>query len=132
MLWAPDAIAQNKVPWTKAQLMEPSTLAQKIHSKKTGDITLVCVGPDAMIPGSVDMGPGQEKANIQKLKAYLSGIDRNHEVVIYCGCCPFEKCPNIRPAFHLLQEMGFKNGKVLDLPQNIKANWLDKGYPVKE
>jgi hypothetical protein len=131
-LAVPNAVAQKRVPWTQAQLMPPATLAQKINNKQAGEIMLVCVGPDAMIPGSMDIGPGQEKANIGKLKTYLNGINRNREVVVYCGCCPFDKCPNIRPAFQLLQEMGFKNGKVLDLPQNIKANWLDKGYPVTE
>jgi hypothetical protein len=51
-------------------------------------------------------------------------------VIIYCGCCPFDKCPNIRPAFAALKEMGFKNARLLDLPKNIKADWLDKNYPA--
>jgi hypothetical protein len=34
-------------------------------------------------------------------------------VVIYCGCCPLDKCPNVRPAFTLLKTMGFTNLHVL-------------------
>jgi hypothetical protein len=50
---------------------------------------------------------------------------------VYCGCCPFEKCPNIRPAFNLMKAMGFSNGKLLNLPTNLKQNWIAKGYPVE-
>ena len=53
-------------------------------------------------------------------------------IVIYCGCCPFEHCPNIRPAFNLLNEMGFTNQKLLSLQKNIKADCIDKGYPVSD
>jgi len=50
--------------------------------------------------------------------------------VIYCGCCPFEHCPNVRPAFQLLNEMKFTNQKLLNLSTNLKTDWIDKGYPV--
>jgi len=51
-------------------------------------------------------------------------------MVIYCGCCPFTKCPNIRPAFQQLKKMGFTNVKVLDLPVNLQTNWIAIGYPL--
>jgi hypothetical protein len=29
-------------------------------------------------------------------------------------------------------EMGFKNAKLLNLPKNIKTDWLDKDYPTND
>jgi hypothetical protein len=26
--------------------------------------------------------------------------------------------------------MGFTNGKLLNLPTNMKQNWIDRGYPI--
>ncbi|PUZ22795.1 hypothetical protein DCC81_20425 [Chitinophaga parva] len=121
--------AQQKDPWTSAQLMEPGTLAARINAGQTKDLVVLCIGPGALVKGSVDIGPAHEAAGLQHLKAYLQQVDRSKTVVIYCGCCPFDKCPNIRPAFAELTAMGFKNARLLDLPRNLKADWLDKGYP---
>ncbi|MCO5234735.1 MAG: hypothetical protein M9933_00590 [Chitinophagaceae bacterium] len=91
---------------------------------------ILTVGPDAVIKGSVDIGPAGEKENVDKLRKYLKDVPKDKEVVIYCGCCPFSRCPNVRPAFRVLNQMGFKNARLLDIPKNIKADWLDKGYPA--
>jgi len=64
------------------------------------------------------------------LKQELDKLPRDANVVVYCGCCPFAVCPNIRPAFALLNEMKFKNQKLLNLPKNIKVDWIDHDYPV--
>ena len=130
--WGNTAIAQNNDPWKSSQLMEPKELADKINAHQTKDLLILCIGPDAMIKESVDLGAAHEDANLQKLKTYLQKVDKNKEVVIYCGCCPFIKCPNIRPAFKTLTEMGFKNARLLNLAKNIKADWLDKDYPTKD
>jgi hypothetical protein len=55
---------------------------------------------------------------------------RDREIVIYCGCCPWEKCPNIRPAFAALQEMGFTHVKALYVPDNLAKDWIGKGFPT--
>lgn len=120
----------NKEPWSNDQLLDPAILAQKINQKKVGNMLIVSIGPDAVIKGSIEIGPGGETKNINKLKAYLKNVSKDKEVVIYCGCCPFERCPNVRPAFKTLKEMGFKNAKLLNLSNNIKTNWIDKGYPM--
>jgi hypothetical protein len=62
----------------------------------------------------------------------LEKLPKDASIVVYCGCCPYRSCPNVRPAFNLLNSMGFKNHKLLDLPQNIKVDWIDHGYPVME
>ncbi len=123
--------AQTKpVPWTASQVVAPSVLAAKIVKKETQNILIISVGPSAMVKGSVDIGSVDDPENLTKLKDYVRKLDKNKEIVIYCGCCPYDRCPNIRPAFNSLVEMGFKNVKVLDLPKNVKTDWIDHNYPT--
>lgn len=125
--------AQTKAePWTESQLMQTKELADIINDPKADKPLIINIGPQAVIKGSVDVGPGKEKDNIKKLEKMLSKENKNREVVLYCGCCPFDKCPNIRPAFSLIKEKGFTKAKLLDVPKNIKTNWIDPGYPVND
>lgn len=128
-LFAAAPVFCQSEPWAPAQLMKPEVLASRITASQTQNLLILSVGPDAVIKGSVDIGPTRDQANVEKLKTYLKTVSRDKEVVIYCGCCPFDKCPNIRPAFRVLNEMGFKKARLLDIPKNIKVNWLDKDYP---
>lgn len=84
------------------------------------------------IPFSVFAGPGSKTEGLDALKAAVAKLSRNQEVVIYCGCCPFDRCPNLRPAIALLKQMGFTNVKALNLPTNFAADWVDHGYPVDD
>jgi hypothetical protein len=52
-------------------------------------------------------------------------------VVVYCGCCPWDRCPNVKPAVDLLNQMGFAKVKVLYLETGFKVDWLDKGYAAE-
>lgn len=121
--------AQNPENWTSKQLIEPIELATTLQSGKDVPV-IISVGPAATIPNSISVGMAKEKENIDTLKSKLSAMPKNTEIVIYCGCCPFEHCPNVRPAIAALKDMKFTNYRLLDLPHNIKADWIDKGYPV--
>lgn len=125
------AAQHNKEPWTAQQLIEPATLAKILKNPKAKQPLIYCVGPKAVIKNSIYTGPAGEKENLNKLKEKLSKLPKDADIIIYCGCCPFSRCPNVRPAFSLLNEMGFKNQKLLDIPHNIKTDWIDKGYPVE-
>ncbi|WP_128544242.1 rhodanese-like domain-containing protein [Larkinella soli] len=119
-------------PWKPEQLLAPADLAHRITHPDQPQPLLICVGPAGPIKGSLEVGPGKEPENIDTLKSLLAKESRDRQIVIYCGCCPFIKCPNVRPAFRLLNELGFKNHRLLDLPNNLKADWIDKGYPLGE
>lgn len=123
--------AQNPINWTPKQLMEPADLAAAITSGKNIPV-IISVGPSAIIPGSIDIGMTKEAANLQKFREQLSRLSKNTKIVVYCGCCPFEHCPNVRPAIAALNEKKFTNFYLLNIPKNIKTNWIDKGYPVKQ
>ena len=123
---------QKSEPWRSDQLMATNVLAAKIKSNQIADMLILSIGPDAVIKGSVDIGPTQEEVNLAKLKDYLKQVPKDKKVILYCGCCPFDKCPNIRPAFVALNKMGFKNAELLNIPKNIKVDWIDKDYPTNE
>ena len=91
------------------------------------------VGPNVLyrskhIPDSLYTGPGRDEASLAMLKAEAGKLPRDREVVVCdCGCCPWDRCPNVKPAFDLLKQMGFAKVKVLYLETGFKADWLDKG-----
>jgi thiosulfate/3-mercaptopyruvate sulfurtransferase len=120
---------QAPQPWTEKQLTAPSVLAAVINNPKAKKPMIFSVGPGALIRGSLDMGAVHEKVNLDKFRKALSRLPPDTDLVLYCGCCPFEHCPNIRPAFILLNEMKFSNAHLLNLEHNIKIDWVDKGYP---
>ena len=122
-------VAQNPVNWTNKQLIKPADLAANLKTNKALPL-IFSVGPAATIPHSVEIGMVKDKANLDKFKKQLNGIQKNKKILVDCGCCPYEHCPNVRPAIDALKEMGFTNYFLLDLPQNIKKDWIDKRYPV--
>jgi hypothetical protein len=129
LLLGSNSYAQNPENWTSKQLMQPADLAKTIEAGKDLPVIL-CVGPGVYIPGSINIGMTKEKENIAKLKKELKSLPKDKKIVLYCGCCPFDHCPNVRPAIQLLQDNKFTNYFLLNLPKNIKTDWIDKGYPV--
>jgi rhodanese-related sulfurtransferase len=121
--------AQSPVNWTNEQLLQPSELAAVLKDNKEISV-IFSIGPGAIIPHSRDMGMIKEEENMKKFKEELEGLPKDTSIIIYCGCCPYEHCPNVRPAIQVLKEMKFTNYKLLDLPHNIKIDWINKGYPT--
>lgn len=124
--------AQPSNPWTHNQLIEPATLAAMLKQPEAKRPLILDIGPAGVIRGAKEIGPAHEKEGMAKLQQELSAVPKDRVVVIYCGCCPFEKCPNIRPAFAKLKSLGYKNARLLDLSHNLKKDWIDKGYPVTQ
>jgi hypothetical protein len=119
-------------PWTPQQLLAPADLAKVLNNSKSPQPVIYSIGMQAIIKSSVDIGPTMRTENLNVLKQKLSKLSKNSQIVIYCGCCPFSRCPNIRPAMALLKSMQFTNYKLLNLPENIKVDWIDLGYPMSE
>ena len=59
-----DLRTHQSEPWATNQLLEPSVLASTINSKKATQPYTFCIGPGAIIPHSIDMGPAKEKENL--------------------------------------------------------------------
>ena len=70
---------------------------------------------------------------IETLKKAVANLSKDADIVVYCGCCPMEtKCPNIRPAYQTLKELGFTHVRVLNIPTNMHDDWYTKNYPTEE
>jgi len=122
----------TKNPWEAKDLMPAKELADIINDPKVEKPLIISIGPSGLIKGAIEVGETKESENISKLKQLLSKLKKNKKIVVYCGCCPFKDCPNIRPAFSLLKSMQFENAKLLDLSTNLKVDWIDHNYPMAE
>lgn len=123
------AFKQNN-PWKDSQLILPETLADQLNSGKKVKIYNIGVVQD--IKGAINVGAASDKENLENLKKAVKDLPKDEVIVFYCGCCPIGRCPNIRPAFELLTAQKFTKIRLLNLPDNIKIDWIDKGYPLKE
>ncbi|MGB8063879.1 MAG: rhodanese-like domain-containing protein [Candidatus Sulfotelmatobacter sp.] len=117
-----------------SQLVSPEDLVKTIQTGKQKPL-MIQVGShvlyqQAHIPGSEYIGPASSEAGLQQLRKRVDPLPRKKSIVLYCGCCPWSHCPNVKPAFEALQAMGFTNVKVLYMADNFGANWVDKGYPT--
>lgn len=124
-------------PWTASQTVEAADFARELNDKNGTRPTVVYVGFRTLfagghIPGAAFHGTASTEQGLSDLKKWADTLPRTTEMVIYCGCCPFEKCPNIRPAFLALDKMGFKKLRVLLLVTNFATDWVDKGYPMQK
>ena len=118
-------------PWTDKQLEDPAALAAILSDPKAAQPVILNIGPVQQIKGAVAIGPAGVQQNLDKLKQHLAKLPKDKEVIIYCGCCPFRRCPNIRPAFELLKKMKFTKAKLLNLPTSLNDDWISKGYPME-
>ena len=128
----PAAMPGLNDPWTESQLLEPSLLADHIRSGDAKSTIILNIGAVEDIKSAKHIGAVSNAENLEKLKSAVSGLPKNTDLVIYCGCCPFVKCPNIRPAFTELKKLGFTNVKLLNLTTNLKTDWIAKGYPLAD
>lgn len=113
--------------------IQPAQLAAILRSGHAP--TLLQVGfntlyQEAHIPGAIHAGPAVSPSGIALLRQTVARLDRHKLLVIYCGCCPWTRCPNIRPAYHALRKMGFTSVKVVYLPHNFGTDWVNHGYPT--
>jgi len=122
-------------PWPKAAVIEPAALAQVIESGKAPMVISVAfpvLYRAKHIVHAVDAGPGSKPEGIEALKKAVANLPKDADIVVYCGCCPMVKCPNIRPAYRTLKELGFTHIRVLDVPTNMHEDWYAKNYPSED
>jgi rhodanese-related sulfurtransferase len=129
----PSAGQATSIPTTR--LIQPEDLAKIIQSSGNEAPLVIQVGShvlyaQAHIPGSEYIGPASSEAGVQKLRQRVASLPRSKFIVLYCGCCPWGHCPNVKPADDALHAMGFTKVKVLYIADNFGTNWVEKGYPT--
>jgi rhodanese-related sulfurtransferase len=120
-----------------SHLVNPDELVKLLQSAKSEKPLIIQVGShvlytQAHIPNSEYIGPASNETGLQSLRKRVESLPRNKFIVLYCGCCPWSHCPNIKPADDALRAMGFTNVKVLYIANNFGSDWVDKGYPVSK
>jgi thiosulfate/3-mercaptopyruvate sulfurtransferase len=118
-----------------SRLINPDELVKILQSPKSEKPLMIQVGShvlytQAHIPGSEYIGPASSETGLQSLRKRVESLPRSKFIVLYCGCCPWSHCPNVKPADDALHAMGFTNVKVLYIANNFGADWVEKGYSV--
>ena len=135
ILAATCAPAQSTLAPGSAQLIDPEDLVKILQAPKGERPLILNVGPSllymqAHIPGSEYIGATSKSQGIESLRRRVKTLPHNTFIVLYCGCCPWSHCPNVRPAYDDLHKAGFTNVKVLYIADNFGTDWVYKGYPT--
>jgi 3-mercaptopyruvate sulfurtransferase SseA len=130
------AATDPKAAILAADRVQPKTLAALLADKvakskpKLLQVGFIELYRDGHIPGSVYAGPASEKKGLKALEAAVKGLKRESPLVIYCGCCPWEHCPNVLPAYQRLKALGFKHVQVLEMDHGLDIDWTKQGFPT--
>jgi thiosulfate/3-mercaptopyruvate sulfurtransferase len=131
----PNGAAINP-PWNSAEVIHAADLSRIVADKKAEQPSIFQVGFETMfktqhVPGSVYAGPGRSDAGIELLKHAVAGVPKDRTIVLYCGCCPWDHCPNMKPAYKVLHDLGYAHIKVVEIPASFQIDWIDNGFPVE-
>lgn len=132
---SPDEGSALSIP--QDRLLQPQQLNDMLQDAKHAPLTVLQVGShllfdQAHIAGSEYVGPGGQPAGLDLLRKRVASLPKDRLIVLYCGCCPWERCPNVSRTFALLRDSGFKNVKVLYIANNFGADWVARGYRVEK
>lgn len=122
-------------PWSKSEFVEPEVIAKLLQSSATPP-KIICVAFPLNfkrhLPKAVYAGPGSKVEGIEMLKKAVADTPKDADILLYCGCCPMDHCPNLRPAFKVLKEMGYTKVRAMNVATNMPTDWYGKNYPTEE
>ncbi len=129
----PSSSSANSIP--DSRRIQPEALVQLLKAGEKEKPLILQVGSRVMfsqahIPGSDYAGPGSQASGIESLENTVASVPKDKQIVLYCGCCPWNRCPNVGPAYKRLHDLGFTNVKVLYIANNFGDDWVNKGYPA--
>ncbi len=132
LAWA-EHIPASSIP--KADLVQPADLAATLSRASALKPLILHVGfrklyLQAHIPKSEYVGAASDDAGLKQLSTRVEKLAKDSEIVLYCGCCPWSRCPNIAAAYDALRGLGFTQVKVLYIADNFGDDWVTPGYPV--
>lgn len=118
-----------------AALIQPADFAATLNTSAAPKPLILQVGfrkayVQAHIPGSEYVGAASEEGGVKVLQQRVAKLPKDSAIVLYCGCCPWAKCPNIAAAYDALRDLGFENVKVIYIADDFGTNWVDQGFPT--
>ncbi len=131
--FAAPPLAASTVP--AADLIQPADLNKLLSGPAAARPLILQVGSKLMfdqahIPGSEYIGAGSQPDGLNALTTRVKTLAKNKFIALYCGCCPWGRCPNVGNAYKALRDQGFTNVKVVYMANNFGADWVTPGYPV--
>ena len=116
-------------------LVEPADVAASLAVPNQPKPLMLQVGcrkayVQAHIPGSEYVGAASDDEGLTALRQRVAKLPKDSAILIYCGCCPWKKCPNIAAAYDALQALGFTHVKVMHIAEDFGTDWADKGFPT--
>ena len=128
---------QPSDPWKPADLIEPKDFAALLTKPAGKKPLILYVGfpflyKSAHIPGAIFLGAGRTSGGLAAIRKWAQSLAHGQAVVIYCGCCPWRVCPNVRGAFKALREVGAMDLKLVHIEGSLLEDWINKGYPIEK
>jgi thiosulfate/3-mercaptopyruvate sulfurtransferase len=120
-----------------AALIQPAAFAANLRDETARKPVILQVGfrtlyEQAHIPAAEYAGPASESQGLKRLRGRAAKLPKDADIVVYCGCCPWDHCPNVADAYFALHDLGFTHVRVLYIPNNFGDDWVEKGYPVNK
>jgi len=128
---------QPSDPWKPADLIEPKDFAAMLTKQAGKKPLILYVGfpflyKSAHIPGAIFLGAGRTPEGLAAMRKWAQTLAHGQAVVIYCGCCPWRVCPNVRGAFKTLREAGVTDLKLVYIEESLLDDWINQGYPIEK
>lgn len=123
-------ILLSDTPWTQDELVQPDVLVKVLKDPKVKKPMIINTGTMRNIKTAVKYGPVSDDKGLNQFKTEVAKVPKDKEIIIYCGCCKMDHCPNITPAFEYLKSNGYKKVKILNLTEDLVFDWVNKGYPM--
>ena len=135
----PAAHAEHRPAESIAQsdVIQPAALVARLGDSTQRRPLVLQVGAhvlfvQAHIVGSEYVGAGSTDDGLKALRVRVAKIAKDAPIILYCGCCPWTRCPNIAPAYEELHRLGYRNVKALYIANDFGTDWVDHGYPVAQ
>lgn len=116
-------------PWSSSEVIQPADLAQHLKGALILQVGFEKLYDVKHVPGSIYAGPASR--DLAALDKAVAGVPKTRQIVLYCGCCPWDHCPNMKPAYTELRRLGYSKIKIVHIANNFGTDWVDKGYPVE-
>src|ERR1700692_2360201 len=90
-----------------SSLIQSADLAATLKSSTAPKPLILQVGfrtmyVQAHISGADYAGPANEDKGLRRLRDRVAALPKDAAIVLYCGCCPWNHCPNVGEAFAAL------------------------------
>ena len=131
-----EALAPVARPIPEARLIHAKELAEALAGPAAQRPAVLHVGYHVLyrgghIAGSRYIGPASKPEGLQALReGAVRKLPRAKPIVLYCGCCPWTDCPNMRPAYAAVESTG-RTVKILYIAKNLQKDWIDAGLPTE-